>query len=242
MSIPGGICCPNGELALRIRDIAPDPKTRIVVNCAGRTRSIIGAQTLIDFGVPNPVLALENGTQGWFLAGLALEQWRDAALSESVGHAEVAELAARARVLAESTASPTSRRPPPHGWLCDASRTTYFLDVRTAEEVAANGHPGLRARPRRPAHTGDRSVGRQSKARGSCSSTMSSCARRWSPPGCASLVMTLACLPAASWPRARISGAGEGRPICPSCEWSRRARPDRRLRTAPSRRSTCAPA
>ena len=58
MNIPGGICCPNGELALRIREIAPDPKTKIVVNCAGRTRSIIGAQTLIDFGVPNPVVAL----------------------------------------------------------------------------------------------------------------------------------------------------------------------------------------
>src|SRR5262245_52519133 len=55
MSIPGGICCPNGELALRIGDLVPDPTTKIVVNCAGRTRSIIGAQTLIDFGIPNPV-------------------------------------------------------------------------------------------------------------------------------------------------------------------------------------------
>ena len=73
MNIPDGICCPNGELALRIRELVPDPKTKIVVNCAGRTRSIIGAQTLIDFGVPNPVVALENGTQGWFLAGLKLE-------------------------------------------------------------------------------------------------------------------------------------------------------------------------
>lgn len=73
MSIPDGISCPNGELALRIGDIVPDPKTKIVVNCAGRTRSIIGAQTLIDFGVPNPVVALENGTQGWSLAGLQLE-------------------------------------------------------------------------------------------------------------------------------------------------------------------------
>lgn len=54
MSIPGGICCPNGELALRAHGLAPDPKTTIVVNCAGRTRSIIGAQTLINLGVPNP--------------------------------------------------------------------------------------------------------------------------------------------------------------------------------------------
>src|ERR1051326_5595778 len=74
MNIPDGICCPNGELALRIKDIAPDPATKIVVNCAGRTRSIIGAQTLIDFGVDNPVFALENGTQGWTLAGLELER------------------------------------------------------------------------------------------------------------------------------------------------------------------------
>ena len=63
MNIPGGICCPNAELPYRIASMAPDPATKIVVNCAGRTRSIIGAQTLINFGVPNPVVALENGTQ-----------------------------------------------------------------------------------------------------------------------------------------------------------------------------------
>jgi rhodanese-related sulfurtransferase len=73
MNIPGGICCPNGELPIRIGAIAPDPATRIVVNCAGRTRSIMGAETLRLMGVPNPVFALENGTQGWFLAGLQLE-------------------------------------------------------------------------------------------------------------------------------------------------------------------------
>jgi rhodanese-related sulfurtransferase len=55
MSIPGGVSCPNGELELRIGQLVPSPKTRIVVNCAGRTRSIIGAQTLIDLGLPNPI-------------------------------------------------------------------------------------------------------------------------------------------------------------------------------------------
>ncbi|HET9469718.1 MAG TPA: rhodanese-like domain-containing protein, partial [Usitatibacter sp.] len=55
MSSPGATCCPNGELAYRIHAMAPDPATRIVVNCAGRTRSIVGAQTLIDLGIPNPV-------------------------------------------------------------------------------------------------------------------------------------------------------------------------------------------
>ncbi|MDP0983972.1 rhodanese-like domain-containing protein, partial [Klebsiella variicola] len=38
MTIPSSICCPNGELGLRIRELVPDATTPIVVNCAGRTR------------------------------------------------------------------------------------------------------------------------------------------------------------------------------------------------------------
>ncbi|HEX7934741.1 MAG TPA: rhodanese-like domain-containing protein, partial [Paraburkholderia sp.] len=62
MNIPGSISVPGAELVLRARELAPDPATRIIVNCAGRTRSIIGAQSLINAGVPNPVAALRNGT------------------------------------------------------------------------------------------------------------------------------------------------------------------------------------
>ena len=70
VSIPGGINVPGAELVLRVRDLAPSPQTMVVVNCAGRTRSIIGAQSLINAGVPNKVVALRNGTMGWSLAGL----------------------------------------------------------------------------------------------------------------------------------------------------------------------------
>jgi rhodanese-related sulfurtransferase/predicted metal-dependent enzyme (double-stranded beta helix superfamily) len=70
MSIPGGIDCPGAELVYRVKDFAPDPNTLVVVNCAGRTRSIIGAQSLINAGLPNKVMALKNGTMGWHLAGL----------------------------------------------------------------------------------------------------------------------------------------------------------------------------
>lgn len=70
VSIPTGINVPGAELVLRVHDIAPSPITTIVVNCAGRTRSIIGAQSLINAGVPNKVVALRNGTMGWHLAGL----------------------------------------------------------------------------------------------------------------------------------------------------------------------------
>ncbi len=70
MSIPGGIDCPGAELVYRVKDLAPRPETLVVVNCAGRTRSIIGAQSLINAGLPNKVIALKNGTLGWHLAGL----------------------------------------------------------------------------------------------------------------------------------------------------------------------------
>src|SRR5205085_6968074 len=71
VSIPTGVNVPGAELVLRVHDMAPKPDTRVVVNCAGRTRSIIGAQSLINAGVPNKVVALRNGTMGWSLAGLA---------------------------------------------------------------------------------------------------------------------------------------------------------------------------
>src|SRR3984893_15514306 len=64
MSIPTGIDVPGAELVLRVRDLAPSADTAVVVNCAGRTRSIIGAQSLINAGVPNKVVALRNGTMG----------------------------------------------------------------------------------------------------------------------------------------------------------------------------------
>src|ERR1700678_410441 len=73
MSIPTATSVPGAELVLRVGELAPDPATHVIVNCAGRTRSIIGAQSLINAGQGNRVMALRNGTIGWTLAGLALE-------------------------------------------------------------------------------------------------------------------------------------------------------------------------
>ena len=73
MSIPSARCCPNAELPLRIDSLVASEDTVVVINCAGRTRSIIGAQMLIDSGVAQQVYALENGTQGWTLAGFELD-------------------------------------------------------------------------------------------------------------------------------------------------------------------------
>ena len=143
-NIPGGVSCPNAELPLRIDRLAPDPKTKIVVNCAGRTRSIIGAQTLIDFGVANEVVALENGTQAWWLEGLTVERGAD---RQAPGPAENAALIgdkqARARTHAERHGVAFVTAEQVAGFLADGARTTFLFDIREAHEYAAGHLPGF---------------------------------------------------------------------------------------------------
>ncbi|MEM7274092.1 MAG: rhodanese-like domain-containing protein [Actinomycetota bacterium] len=146
MSIPTATACPGGELVHRIADVAPDPATLVVVNCAGRTRSIIGAQSLINAGVPNRVVALENGTMGWLLADLELDGGREVHAPEpspdaiAWGRDAAAEVGRRFGV----------RRLPPDEvdrWLDDPDRTTYLLDVRSPAEFEAGHLPGSRSAP-----------------------------------------------------------------------------------------------
>ncbi|MCI1837489.1 rhodanese-like domain-containing protein [Achromobacter sp. HNDS-1] len=147
MSIPGGICCPNGELALRAHTLARDPNTTIVVNCAGRTRSIIGAQTLINLGVPNPVYALENGTQGWYLADFKLDHGASRRYDDAVAAADLPDLAQRSAGLARRHGVPEVNAAQVRAWLDDASRSTFLCDVRSAEEFARGSLPGAQHTP-----------------------------------------------------------------------------------------------
>jgi rhodanese-related sulfurtransferase len=62
-SIPGAISVPGAELVYRFTDLTPSPHTTVIVNCGGRTRSIIGAQSLLNAGFPNRIVSLQNGTQ-----------------------------------------------------------------------------------------------------------------------------------------------------------------------------------
>lgn len=138
MSIPNGVSVPGAELVLRARTLAPNVTTRIIVNCAGRTRSIIGTQSLINSGIPNPVSALRNGTIGWTLAGQALVKG---------AHDKFPEVTEEERQRAASSALAVAYRAGVQRltWdelqdlRLDASRTTYLFDVRTPEEFAA-GH------------------------------------------------------------------------------------------------------
>jgi len=147
MSIPGGICCPNAELPYRVLSIVKSPHTKIVVNCAGRTRSIIGAQTLIDFGVKNPVCALENGTQGWFLADYDLEHGATRKYPDRIDPAALSGQQAAARGLMERHGVRGATAQEVQRWLEDDTRSTYLLDVRTPEEYAAGSIAGAMHAP-----------------------------------------------------------------------------------------------
>jgi rhodanese-related sulfurtransferase len=138
MSIPGSISVPGGELVLRARSLAPSATTRIVVNCAGRTRSIIGAQSLINAGIPNPVCALRNGTIGWTLAGLELEHKADRRFGP-VSDADKSKSAATALALLFRAGVQRIDRDTLAQWQADTTRNTYVFDVRTPEEYA-QGH------------------------------------------------------------------------------------------------------
>ena len=146
MTIPGSICCPNGELGYRVHDLVPDDSTPIVINCAGRTRSIIGAQTLINLGLKNPIYALENGTQGWYLEDFKLEHGSTRRYAEQVS-TDLAHQRQAARQLAERAGVVNVSADQVRQWADDAQRSLFLCDVRTAEEFALGSLPGAQHTP-----------------------------------------------------------------------------------------------
>jgi rhodanese-related sulfurtransferase len=146
MSIPGAINVPGGELVLRARSLAPSPTTRIVVNCAGRTSSIIGAQSLINSGIPNPVCALRNGTIGWLLAGLDLVKGATLRVGE-ISDNDRNKAAASALALLFRAGVPRVEQATVKQWLSETDRNTYVFDVRTPEEYAQGHWPGAISAP-----------------------------------------------------------------------------------------------
>ena len=138
MNIPGAVDCPGAELVYRVPELARSPDTLVVVNCAGRTRSIIGAQSLINAKLPNKVVALKNGTMGWHLAGFQLEHG-----NRNHAPAPGSAALAKARSLAADVAKRFGIRRLDRAGLTrltsQADRTTYVFDVRSPEEYA-QGH------------------------------------------------------------------------------------------------------
>jgi rhodanese-related sulfurtransferase len=141
VSLPGAADCPGAELVMRVPGMIRSSTTTIVVNCAGRTRSIIGTQSLRNAGLANPVVALKNGTMGWELAGFKAERGRDNMAPEPQGDALLT-----AKQLAQDVAKRYGVRFIDTAVLrnmqSETARTTYVFDVRQPTEFAEGHLPG----------------------------------------------------------------------------------------------------
>ncbi len=141
-SIPGAVSVPGAELVYRFQELVPSPDTFVVVNCGGRTRSIIGAQSLIDAGVPNPVVDLKDGTMAWHLAGFDVVAGAEQRAPE-VSAAGIAAARQRADAVARRYGVPVIDRGLLAEWQREADhRTLYVLDVRDPGEYRTGHLPG----------------------------------------------------------------------------------------------------
>jgi len=146
-SIPTAISVPGAELVYRFTDMVPSRETTVIVNCGGRTRSIIGAQALRNAGFRNKIVSLKDGTMAWHLDGFEVVRGatrRPPEVSETGRQAAIeaaSRVAARCnirRIDKETLAS----------WRAEAGqRTLYVLDVRTPEEYLAGHLAGARSAP-----------------------------------------------------------------------------------------------
>ena len=214
MSIPTGISVPGGELVYRIGDIAPDPKTLVVVNCAGRTRSIMGAESLRRAGIPNKVVALRNGTMGWELAGFRCDRGRTERFAPGKPKTAATRIAASAGVRGTIRRRRDRRhRPRRASRMIPTARCMCWMSAipRSTAPVIARGASARRAGNwcRRPIN------GSACATRASCWSTIAACVRVWRGPGCVRwAIVTCSWWRAAwtqshHWPRTpRRAGAG----------------------------------
>jgi rhodanese-related sulfurtransferase len=146
VSIPTSTNVPGAELVLRAREIAPSPDTLVVVNCAGRTRSIIGAQSLINAGLPNKVVALRNGTMGWSLAGFTCDSGKNRR-APGVSADSLTWSREAAQRVAQNCGVRSTDRATLEAWRNDGERTLYLFDVRDPAEYAAGHLPGAISAP-----------------------------------------------------------------------------------------------
>jgi rhodanese-related sulfurtransferase len=146
-SIPTAVSVPGAELVYRFADLTPSPDTTIIVNCGGRTRSIIGAQSLINAGVRNKVVSLKDGTMAWHLAGLDVVHGATRRPPEVTPRGLQSAGEGVARVAARSGIARINRRTL-ESWRAEAARRSlYVLDVRSPEEYEAGHLRGARSAP-----------------------------------------------------------------------------------------------
>lgn len=147
MTIPTSTSCPNAELSLRYQAMLARPDQDIIVNCAGRTRSLIGAETLRRLGIPNKVYALENGTMGWKLAGLELEYGAERSYPNDIDDNIIDGVGEKANQMIADYNIPMISLDELNIWKGEEGKTTFQYDVRTREEYEAGHVNGFRHTP-----------------------------------------------------------------------------------------------
>lgn len=139
-SIPGAVNIPGVDLLLSIYDYA-NTYSKIILTCAGRTRSIVATRAVQLMGIKE-VFDLENGTMGWKLAGLQLDIEAKQSMPPSV----------KSRIYAKNFAKLLIK----YGLVQLLSiedlnvlknksdeETVYFFDVRSKEEYQGDHLPGF---------------------------------------------------------------------------------------------------
>jgi len=147
MTIPTSTSCPNAELSLRYKTMLARPDQDIIVNCAGRTRSLIGAATLDLLGIENNVFALENGTMGWKIAGYDLEYDATRTYPIDISEDIITEAKQKADQLIKNYNIPMVDNDTLADWRATDNKTTFMFDIRTSEEYEAGHVDGFRHAP-----------------------------------------------------------------------------------------------
>jgi len=134
--IPGAIHCPNAELVDWLVSQSLPDDLPVIITCAGRTRGIIGAQSLIDAGIRQPVAALAGGTQAWRIAGLPLNQNIEQSPTFEAGSTLVSVPAFPGDVIPSVSADEFDL------WRNNPDMTTFLFDVRSPQEYRLGSLPG----------------------------------------------------------------------------------------------------
>ena len=145
--LPGAVSAPGHRVAHDVSALRrKQPDTPVILNCAGRTRSIVAAEKLSALGIQK-VYALQNGTMAWLLDGRELDSRRadgDDAISESPDlDADLATAAARLaqqqQLVSESAGDLMAR--------LRRGEPLYLVDVRAPADFSASTIPGARSCP-----------------------------------------------------------------------------------------------
>jgi rhodanese-related sulfurtransferase len=144
--LPGAYCAPGGQLALIAPEVVQDTNRTIVTNCAGRTRSILGAHILRRMGFAN-VYALNGGTGAWRIAGYAEELEKgDGASVPKLAKTGITACKQFAEQLVEEDHIPSLTAQELHTRQA-TGELIYVLDVRLLDEYQAGHIPGARFCP-----------------------------------------------------------------------------------------------